>query len=371
MNRQVLIISTEYPPGPGGIGQHAYSLSRALHTEGFVIKVLSPADYASPAEVLLFDQSQPFEVMRYQRRGLLLTYINRLTLTHEAIRDGRCSSVILTGKFSLWQGLMIKKFYPNIKTIAVLHGTEINLPNRYLRKFTHKAIAAADVIVPVSRFTKSLLPEWIRHKHPNIHIIPNGIEDTLPSAIPNTDIILNGNPRLLTIGHVSPRKGQHRVIKALPKMVAVWPKIHYHIVGRPKNQAILEVLAQQLGVQNHITFHGRVADHRDLRIYYSQADIFMLLSENQPDGDVEGFGIVALEANVQGVPVVGAKYCGVEEAVDHKQSGYLVDGDNSEEIIEGVGYCLANRENLNKGAVEWAHAHQWRTIVQQYIALFD
>ena len=65
MKKQVLIISSEYPPGPGGIGHHAYSLSKALHVEGYSLKVLSPADYATPAEILHFNQSQPFEVERY------------------------------------------------------------------------------------------------------------------------------------------------------------------------------------------------------------------------------------------------------------------------------------------------------------------
>jgi phosphatidyl-myo-inositol dimannoside synthase len=369
MNQQVLIISTEYPPGPGGIGQHAYSLSKALHSENYTVKVLAPADYATPAEVHQFDKRQTFAVERYPRRHGLITYFDRLVHTRAAIRGARYTSVILTGKFSLWQGLMIKMFYPRMKTIAVLHGTEINLPNRFLRQLTHKAIAKADIIVPVSAFTKSLLPEWIRHNHPNIYIIPNGIDEVHHKANTKACLLLKGTPRLLTIGHVSPRKGQHRVIKALPKLIATWPNLHYHIVGRPQNQVGLEALAQQLDVQEHITFHGRVAEHQALGVYYSQADVFMLLSENQPDGDVEGFGIVALEANVHGVPVVGAQYCGVEEAVDHKRSGYLVDGNNPEEIVEGVEYCLANRENLKKGARAWAGKHHWKTIIQAYKAL--
>lgn len=369
MSWQLLIITTEYPPGPGGIGQHAYSLSKALCAEGYAIKVLSPADYATSAEVTRFDDGQPFEIVRYKRRGRILTYLVRLLQTLAAIRDGQCSSVILTGKFSLWQGLLIKKLYPKIRTLAVLHGSEINLSNPVLRWFTHQAIVKADIIIPVSEFTKSLLPEWIRRKHHDIHIIFNGIDAVSDLARNNTEYPLKGSPCLLTVGHMTLRKGQHRVIKALPDLIAVWPKIHYHIVGLPNNQPFLEALAQQLDVADYITFHGRVAEHHALAAYYKQADVFMLLSENQPDGDVEGFGIVALEANAHGVPVVGAKYCGVEEAVVHKQSGYLVDGNKPDEIMEGVRYCLSNKDFLKNGAIAWSRANEWSSIVQQYKAL--
>lgn len=369
MNRNILIISTEYPPGPGGIGQHAYSLSKALHNLGYTIKVLTPADYATPNEVSKFDYSQPFKVNRYTRLNGLFTYTERLKQTLSSIRETQFSTVILTGKFSLWQGLIIKILFPKINTIAILHGSEVQLDNPIYRWLTYYSIYKANVIVPVTEFTKNLLPEWIRLNHSNIQIIKNGI-----NFIPNTLNFnkcnhLQGTPRLLTVGHLSLRKGQHRVIKALPSLIKLWPTIHYHIVGLPNNQTYLEELADQLKVKQHITFHGRVAEHRDLSTYYQQADIFMLLSENQPDGDVEGFGIVALEANAYGVPVVGAKYCGVEEAVEHLKSGYLVDGNDSDEITEGVKFCLANKETLKIGAKAWAIANQWSSIVQQYKTL--
>ena len=182
---------------------------------------------------------------------------------------------------------------------------------------------------------------------------------------------LAGSPKLLTVGHVSPRKGQHRVIKALPRLIQIFPDIHYHIVGRPVYQEKLETLAKELQVEKYISFHGRVKQHGDLAQYYEAADVFMLLSENLPNGDVEGFGIVALEANSFGIPVIGARYCGVEDAVSHMKSGYLVDGNSEDEILEGLQYCLTRKDKLSQASIEWAESHDWSTLVKQYISLLS
>ncbi len=366
--KSILLISSEFPPGPGGIGYHAYSLSFSLHKIGYNVIVMSPADFVSNSEVEDFDLDQNFKIIRYPRIGWR-TYFNRWKLTKEELKRNEYSSVILTGKFSLWQGWMIKKFFPKQKTVAVLHGSEVNLKNLLLRKFTLIAINSSDIIVAVSRFTRDILPKWILRSR-QIEVIPNGIF-LIQNEIRDHSVLLDGSPKLITVGHVSPRKGQHRVIKALPKMLEKYPKIKYHIVGRPVNQKKLEDLAKDLGVFENIQFHGRIKNHQDLQFYYEDADIFMLLSENQDDGDVEGYGIVALEANERGLPVIGAKFCGVEDAVSHGHSGFLVDGNNIDEICSAVIDCMIHREELKVGAREWAVKHQWKEIVKQYEALIQ
>lgn len=364
--KKILLISSEFPPGPGGIGYHAYSLSVSLAESGYEVVVMSPADFVSIDEVVEFDSVQRFDIIRYPRVGWR-TYFQRLKMTNDYLKHNEISTVVLTGKFSLWQGWFIKQFFKDQNTLAILHGSEVNLKNRILRKITHYSIDSADTLVAVSNFTKDILPNWIKSKR-EIHVIPNGLFLSEKKKHEN-EIHLDGHPKLITVGHVSPRKGQHRVIKALPELVKLFPNIQYHIVGRPVNQEKLEKLAEELGVQNHIQFHGRIKNHSALSMYYRNADIFMLLSENQLDGDVEGFGIVALEANEHGLPVIGAKYCGVEDAVNDGNSGYLVDGNNVEEICSAVVKCIEEKERLTDGSTLWAAKHQWNEIVKAYEAL--
>ena len=363
---KLLLISSEFPPGPGGIGHHAYSLCTSLIRKGHEVVVLTVTDFATAEQVRAFDEAHDIEIIRFPRIGWR-TYLNRVFMTDRTVRRGGFDRILLTGKFSLWLGLYIKWRFPSIPTIAIVHGSEVNPSGRLVRKLTHQAIEKADRIVSVSRFTTSLLPEQVR-KNKHIDIIPNGIDTLLLSSYPtDTKIDLKGSPRLLTVGHVSPRKGQHRVIAALPALRAIYPELHYHIVGRPITQQKLQDLARSLGVSDMITLHGTAPTHHSLSAFYRHTDVFMLLSENQPNGDVEGFGIVALEANYFGMPVVGALHCGVEDAVDDGKTGVLADGNDVPAVAEAVRRCVQERDVMSAQARQWANRHDWNQIVDQFL----
>jgi phosphatidylinositol alpha-1,6-mannosyltransferase len=124
-----------------------------------------------------------------------------------------------------------------------------------------------------------------------------------------------------------------------------------------------------LGVLNNVVFTPPCTNRSDLGKWYLQADIFMLLSENQPNGDVEGFGIVALEANYFGVPVIGAKGCGVEDAVQDGVSGILVDPNNPNEIAQAVSTILADWQGFSSRARIHALEFDWNNVKVKYMDL--
>ena len=369
MSRKILIISSEFPPGPGGIGYHAYSLANAFVAKKYHVKVMSPADYASEKEVLQFDSNQCFDISRFPRIGWR-TYINRLKLVNVELATTTYTSVILTGKFSLWIGLLMNFFGKKNKRIAILHGSEVNLSNFFLRKLTHYSIQKADHIIAVSNFTKQLLPKYILKKR-MVNIVPNGININEFESIfrPDTNLNLKGTPKLLTVGHVSPRKGQHRMIKALPELIKKYPDIHYHMVGRPIYQSQFMKLAKDLNVEQYVTFHGVAKTQKDLANYYNSSDIFVILSENQPNGDVEGFGIVVLEANYFGKPAIGAKGCGIEDAISDNVNGFLVDGNSHLEISNAIDKSISKATEIETTSKAWVKKHDWNTIVSQIVEL--
>lgn len=365
---KVLIVSSEFPPGPGGIGNHAYSLSKSLSKLGNEVYVISDADFAKKEDVLAFDEKHKgLSITRIWRNGLK-TYFNRITVTRNLIKNNKIDVVIFSGKFPLWISGLLSMKQRTYKAIGVLHGSEVKMSRLIHRATTNWCISKLDYLLPVSSFTHSLLNNSLQ-KHPH-QIIENGIDlDEMASLNVEGSIdkkMFRGKPSLLTVGNVTPRKGQQRVIKALPKLIKSFPNLHYHIVGLPTFKDAFLALADSLGVRDYVTFHGRLPMRTDLGVAYNSADCFMILSENQADGDVEGFGIVVLEANFFGLPVIGATGCGIADAINHGSNGYLVDGDNVEDINTALGKVLNHSGELSEHSKVWANNHSWEYIGKKY-----
>jgi phosphatidylinositol alpha-1,6-mannosyltransferase len=94
-----------------------------------------------------------------------------------------------------------------------------------------------------------------------------------------------------------------------------------------------------------------------------------MLSQNDIKFDVEGFGIAILEANLLGIPAIGSRDTGIEDAIVHNETGKLVDPYSVEEILEAIDETIINKEKLSMEAIEWAHQHNWTEITTQYLRL--
>lgn len=371
MKHKILLVSSEFPPGPGGIGHHAFSLAKALNYK-FEITVLCNADYMDLSKTRQFDQNCVFRVIRFRRFRRFTQLIRILQFLILSWKE-KPDSIIYTGLFSLW---LMNFGVPNllVKKIAIIHGHEPIFGNSLTKRLTRFSFKRADIFIPVSKFSKSNL-EYSYMLKPNqlIKIIPNGLDLEYLSSWSDSDAKIKesihvsyGFPKLLTVGHTSPRKGQHNVINALPYIKETFPNVMYYIVGRDVNNKGLYQLAEDLGVLSNVQFLPPVTEHNALYEYYTKSDVFMLLSENQPNGDVEGFGIVALEANYFGLPVIGAKGCGVEDAVEDGFSGYLVNAKNPKEIVSSIHLILENRDNFIENSKKFALQFGWDEILKQY-----
>lgn len=365
---KVLLLSSEYPPGPGGIGNHAYSLSKELARSGIFVYVVCDADYASRDEVEKHDKALPenLVVKRVFREGFKTSF-RRIQQAALIVKQKKITSVIVSGRFSIWTGALLKVLGLPVKVTAVLHGSEVNLKHRVFRILTQLALLKADMLIAVSEFTYGLLSERLKKKP--FRIIPNGIDVEEFKALDGISecFAVKGSPAILTVGNVTPRKGQHRVIKALPHLVGRFPGIHYHIVGLPTCKDEFFELAGNLKVSDHVTFHGRLAGREQLAGMYKSADCFIILSENQKDGDVEGFGIVVLEANYFGLPAIGALGCGISDAIENDKNGILVDGDDASRIGDALERILNSKDKFSGGAREWARSHDWTVIGECFV----
>ncbi|MBL7843320.1 MAG: glycosyltransferase family 4 protein [Cyclobacteriaceae bacterium] len=354
---RILFLSSEFPPGPGGIGAHAHNLAHQLIVHNYQVVVYTAARSDYPSHT--FDGAQQATIIRYSAYSKSVVRLVHLVKHVWKYRKG-CDWIILSGLTNLALFSIIRILLKS-KILGLVHGHEIVMAKGVTGFLVRRALLRTDHIVAVSEFAKGILRDngIVRP----VTTIPNGVN------LPEKTSVRRLNPNklvLITVGSVTKRKGQHNVIAALPGIVERFGHVEYHVVGIPRQKEEIETLAQKLGVSNQIFLHGALNDEqRDALML--QADIFMMLSENLPDGDVEGFGIAVLEANGFGLPAIGSKDTGVEQAIDHGRSGYLVDAKDPERICDAIGDILNHYEKFSTSAIAWAQQHDWRRIGKMYL----
>ena len=359
-SQHIILVTSEFPPQPGGIGNHAYNLAYQLALNGFNVSVIADQRSLSGEEERIFDASLNFVVCRVKLkhvRGFM--YFKRLYKLMTLV--GRTNIVIASGKFSLWNAAFCS-FFKAKKYIAVIHGSEVNFKNNYLRKSIEVSLTRFDTIIAVSNYTKSL----IQHLNLPVSVIPNGYdsEKWIDTVVPLQN--LKGSPRLITIGNVTSRKGQLNVILHLPFLRLKYPNIHYHCIGLPTEAEDFLLKAKELQVEDHITFHGRLDDMEMQRMLMA-ADVFVMLSEETTTGDVEGFGIAVIEANALGIPAIGSSGSGLEDAIKNQLTGFLVASNEPEAFLEAIDNILKNQESFSQASIAWAERHQWQVIIKPYM----
>ncbi|WP_353777917.1 glycosyltransferase [Winogradskyella sp. 3972H.M.0a.05] len=356
----ILIFTSEFPPLPGGIGNHAFNLAKQLSLNGFKVEVL--ADRRSKGdEEEAFDNKSGFTVHRVPLRKIrTLMYVQRILLLFRLVRQNEV--IIASGKFPLWLVGFSSLFYKR-KFLAIAHGSEVNFTKKLLKSSIESALKRFDSVIAVSHFTKSLISHLPLK---DLHVIRNGFNATNWNKDKVSNLDLKGYPKLLTVGNVTSRKGQHNVIRHLSKLLESFPDAHYHCVGFPTQKDEFIELAKQLNVDDHITFHGSV-DHGELEDFYKSTDIFVMLSSITKTGDVEGFGIAVIEANYFGLPALGSLGCGLEDAIKNEASGFLMKPEDEASFITAIESILKDKETYKSASVQWAEHHRWSKVIKDYI----
>jgi len=354
LKKKILIISSEFPPLPGGIGNHAYNVGLTLQKRGFEITILV-FDREKYNNVLFqFDKSQSFKIIRVEKsRNIFKMYFQRITYSRKQVKEN--NFIILTGKASLWMHLFFSK-----KATGVVHGSELLLKNSLLNYLTNKALRKTKNIIAVSNFTRNLLNKELQSK---CVVINNGVNldefDLKPKTKPETiDFI--------SVGSIHQRKGQHNFIAALPEIINRFKNSHYHIIGINDNSEYLKINIEEYQLYNYVTIYGRI--DRDILIRkLKECSIVIMLSENTNSGDVEGFGISLIESNAMGLPSIGSKGTGIEDAIRNNFNGILVNPKNVNEIVKAIETILDDYENFSKNAIVFAKQCSWDILINDYI----
>ncbi|MBZ9779420.1 glycosyltransferase family 4 protein [Psychroflexus sp. CAK8W] len=356
---KILFLTSELPPQPGGIGNHAHQLANYL-SEFYEVSVVADQRSEDGGEEREFDSKQKFSVVRVKRKStIVITYIQRLLTSFKLLKSN--DLMLVSGKFPLWVGGVLSLF--SLKPIvAIIHGSEVQLSNPLAKKLTDWSLKRLDHVISVSRFTLKLIEDL---GLTSTSVIPNGF-DKPKFEVEDLSIQHSEAIQLITVGNLTQRKGQHNVIKALPQLLKAYPKLIYHCVGIPTNQKQLMELAKSLNVEEYVQFHGRVTEKEKFQLL-QQSDVFMMLSEQTSTGDVEGFGIAILEANSVGLPAIGSINCGIEDAIRQEYSGLLVNPHDVTQIFTAVNKIITNKSQYAKQAKAWSTHFTWDKIGKQYV----
>jgi phosphatidylinositol alpha-1,6-mannosyltransferase len=367
---RLMLLSSEFPPGPGGIGTHAYQLARHLTRLGWGVRVLSPQPYVAPDAAADFNRRQEFAITPLPEREAGAGWgAARLRLIHTAIREHQPALLVASGQRALWTAAAVHAVYRQ-SWVAVGHGSEFLSVSRAAAWLTRRAVEGAAAVVAVSDYTAGLIRAAALPRR--LVVIPNAADGKrfrpgLDASELRRRWALGDARVLLTVGQVGERKAQDVVIRALPRVLAARPDVVYVMVGLPRRQAEYAALAAELGVADRVRFAGLLPDE-ELPAAYNLADVFVLVSRRAADGDVEGYGIVVQEAALCGAPAVVSRDCGLTEAISEGRTGLSVPPDDPE-ATAGAILALLDEDTgpaMGRQAREAARAATWAERVVAY-----
>ena len=352
---RLLILAIEFPPGPGGLGVLAYRAALHLSRLGWQVCVATPQRHATPDEIERFNQSQPFEIISFVYEGpLFIEAALRFGSVARRTAAWHPDAILSIAGQPTWLGALLSILF-RLPLAAVGVGTEF-LTSGYSRPLTGWAFKRASLVLFISEYTRRLAQaEGIRLFQSEV--IPLGADaDAFQPGLPTGELRqrfgLENARVLLTVGRVCERKAQDIVIQALPAILERNPDVRYVIAGLPEEQNRFQDLAQRLGVEEKVIFAGKVSQE-DLPSFYNLADLFVLVSRRTSQGEVEGFGIVTLEAALCELPAVVSSQSGLAETVQDGVSGLLVPPEDPQATTQAVLRLLEDeslRQSMGQAA---------------------
>ncbi len=398
---RILLVTNNLPPVRGGSGIVYDNLAR--HADGRIVVAAPKLSYLDGLPLIGWrehDRLAPYPVIRLALLRTVMKEVNpgwigRLTLhlNDAAIRARllatvancvlrRRASGVCIGELvaSAWL-LGVLRLFPSVTRSVYVHGEEITTHDGYdkTQERRRRALLMAHHIVVVSRFTANAVANLLGEAGAGrIRLIENGVDVTRFRPVPRRpDLVTLLGLRdcfvFVSVCRLLEKKGIDQALRAFAQVVQEYPASRYLVVGDGPYRGKLETLAGSLGIAGKVAFTGAVAED-ELVEHYALGDVFVMPNRRLPNGDTEGFGLVFLEANACGLPVIAGSDGGSIDAVTHGVNGLLVDG-HSVASIAGAMLELrrdpALRDRLRGGGHKAAAAADWRHKTHAFLAMFD
>ena len=258
--------------------------------------------------------------------------------------------------------------------VALTHGHEVWWSKVWPFSWAISEIArSVDVVTYLGDFTQQAIARRFKDKNKLTKIAP-GIDTEHFRPLDGRELRekygIADRATIVSVGRLVHRKGQDRLVEAMPLVLKEIPEAHLVFIGEGPHRKRLDELVKKFKLENHVTFIGRI-QYSDLPRHFSLGDIFAMPSRSRLFGlEVEGLGIVYLEASACGLPVVGGNSGGAPDAVKEGITGFVVDGNKLPEIADRIITLLKDdelRNQMGNAGRSWAMEEwQWKRWSQAF-----
>lgn len=354
---RTLVLTNDFPPRAGGIQAFVHSL--AVRQPGGEVVVYAPA-WKGAAE---FDAGQPFPVVRHPT-SLMLPVPDVLRRARSIAAAEGCDRVWFGAAAPL--GLLARPLGLE-RSVASTHGHEVGwalLPGA--RQVLRRIGREVDVVTYLGEYTRRRLASALG-AGTTLAQLPSGVDTSVfrpgcGGAEVRQRLGLSDRPVVVCVSRLVPRKGQDVLIRALPAVQRRAPGAALLVVGGGPDGPRLQRLAAEHGVADDVVLTGSVP-WEQLPGHYDAGDVFAMPCRSRLRGlEVEGLGIVYLEASATGLPVVAGMSGGAPDAVLDGQTGHVVDGRSVAAVGDAVAGLLADRERaraMGEAGRKWV-SREWR-----------
>jgi phosphatidylinositol alpha-1,6-mannosyltransferase len=375
---RVLCVTNDFPPRAGGIQAFVHGVL-LRQPEGSVV-VYAPKWKGDAA----FDAEQPFPVVRHPT-SIMVPEPTVLRRAREIAQAEGCDRVLFGAAAPL--GLLAPKLASvGVHTsVGMTHGHEAawaQTPGSrqmlrrigegldtvtYLGSYTRERIASALTPEAAARMRRLVPGVDAATFHPGRRAEGRSIRERHGLA---------DRPVIVCVSRLMPRKGQDSLIRALPRIRAeVGQDVALLIVGGGPYRKDLVGLVAELGLDPHVVIVGGVP-WAELPAHYAAGDVFAMPCRTRHRGwDVEGLGIVYLEASATGLPVVSGDSGGAPDAVRDGQTGFVVGGRDQDALVARISQLLTDRElaeRMGRAGRAWVEAEWgWQRSADRLRILLD
>jgi phosphatidylinositol alpha-1,6-mannosyltransferase len=371
---RTLLVTNDFPPRPGGIQQFVHNLAIRRPAGSVVVYASSWRGAAA------FDAEQPFEVVR-EDTSILLPTSRVARRAAELARGYGCDTVWFGAAAPL--GLLaggLRRRAGITRAVALTHGHEIGwaaLPGA--RRLLRRIARDNDVVTYLGEYQRVRLARALGDRTELRRLAPGVDVDAFHPGVDGHEVraryALTDRPVVVCVSRLVPRKGQDMLIRALPRIRERVPGAALLLVSGGPYRAKLSQLAESCGVASDVVFTGSVP-WAELPAHYAAGDVYAMPCRTRAAGlDVEGLGIVYLEASATGLPVVGGDSGGAPDAVLDGETGFVVGGRDVPAIADRVAELLADpvrAKTMGAAGRAWVEREwRWETQAARLAQLLD